>query len=171
MRKNQGVAPLIKDGILLLTDKDKFEKLIQYTRQRTGFTTLLIEKDYFLTLLLGIIASRNTPLVFKGGTCLNKCHLGFYRLSEDLDFVINTQNIPSRSERSALFNDLQKLLTELFGTIIPNLKIIDSERFDSSKQYRLLLEYDSIVTKKQTIRFEITYKAPLQLQPVKKPIS
>jgi len=53
-----------------------------------GFSPLLIEKDYHLTRILHKLSKKKVPgLVFKGGTCLNKCYLGFYRLSEDLDFV------------------------------------------------------------------------------------
>ena len=58
--------------------------------KQTNFSQLLIEKDYYLTKILHKISEKKiNDLVFKGGTCLNKCYLGFYRLSEDLDFVIN----------------------------------------------------------------------------------
>ena len=58
----------------------------------TGFSPRLLEKDYYLTQILQKISEKNIKnLVFKGGTCLNKCYLGFYRLSEDLDFVLNQE--------------------------------------------------------------------------------
>jgi len=54
------------------------------------FSQKLLEKDYHLTMILQKISEKKIKnLVFKGGTCLNKCYLGFYRLSEDLDFVYN----------------------------------------------------------------------------------
>ena len=56
----------------------------------TKFPQDLLEKDYHLTRILHKISEKRIKdLVFKGGTCLNKCYLGFYRLSEDLDFVYN----------------------------------------------------------------------------------
>mgnify|MGYP002813578143 CR=1 FL=1 len=67
---------------------EMFRDALALTRQRTGFVERLIEKDYFCTALLEYLASASKELVFKGGTCLAKVHAGFYRLSEDLDFVI-----------------------------------------------------------------------------------
>ncbi len=49
------------------------------------------EKDYFLALVLQIIAASSTgkTLIFKGGTALYHCYLDQYRFSEDLDFSSN----------------------------------------------------------------------------------
>jgi predicted nucleotidyltransferase component of viral defense system len=62
----------------------------------------LIEKDHFCTVVLEYLAASTAELVFKGGTCLAKVHTEFYRLSEDLDFVIPTPLDASRSDRSHL---------------------------------------------------------------------
>ena len=51
----------------------------------------MIEKDYVLGwLLAGIFAhpALGPAWMFKGGTCLKKCFLETYRLSEDLDFTL-----------------------------------------------------------------------------------
>ena len=51
----------------------------------------IVEKDYVLGwLLAGISAQKSLfqNLIFKGGTCLKKCHLETYRLSEDLDYTV-----------------------------------------------------------------------------------
>ena len=51
----------------------------------------MIEKDYVLGwMLAGIFAnpSLGSSWVFKGGTCIKKCFLETYRLSEDLDFTV-----------------------------------------------------------------------------------
>ena len=51
----------------------------------------IVEKDYMLGwLLAGISAQKDLfhNLIFKGGTCLKKCHLETYRLSEDLDYTV-----------------------------------------------------------------------------------
>ena len=51
----------------------------------------MIEKDYVLGwMLAGIFAHPvlGPAWVFKGGTCLKKCFLETYRLSEDLDFTV-----------------------------------------------------------------------------------
>src|SRR5882672_11290043 len=60
-----------------------------YTAAETGFNHRLIEKDYYCSLILQALGPLfEGAIVFKGGTALNKVHAGFYRLSEDLDFVV-----------------------------------------------------------------------------------
>lgn len=56
----------------------------------------LIEKDLILHQML-IDLSRNgffsENFVFKGGTCLIKYYLGYYRFSEDIDFTWKDQKV------------------------------------------------------------------------------
>ena len=161
---------MIKTGISLLTDKEKFFKLIQYTQKKTGFSEYLLEKDYYLTILLNLIASSQNPLVFKGGTCLNKCHLGFYRLSEDLDFIYLFQDdLPNRTVRSKNLQGVESLMSSLVAEIT-GLQIVNSEKFNSNQQLRINYKYDSVFGGESTIRFEVTYHYPLELIPVYKPI-
>ena len=69
------------------TEIDLKKEIVKLS-DKTKFSLPLLEKDYHLTRILHKISEKRiTNLVFKGGTCLNKCYLGFYRLSEDLDFV------------------------------------------------------------------------------------
>ena len=74
--------------VLLRKDPDYFRAAVTFTAQRTAFTPRLVEKDSLCTVLLEYLAATGSRLAFKGGTCLSKVHAGFYRLSEDLDFVI-----------------------------------------------------------------------------------
>ena len=71
---------------MIHNDKDKFSKLVDRIASQTGFYAPLMEKDYYLTLLLSHINELSGNLIFKGGTCLNKIYYVYYRLSEDLDF-------------------------------------------------------------------------------------
>src|SRR3989338_7616003 len=90
----------------------------------TGFSSKLLEKDYHLTRILQRISEKKIrDLVFKGGTCLNKCYLGFYRLSEDLDFVYN-QDVKGKTKLQikkildGLRRELFEILNEMkFKTI------------------------------------------------------
>lgn len=67
----------------------------------TGFGSKLVEKDYFCSLVLAFLfQDEASTLVFKGGTALSKIHTEFYRLSEDLDFVIPLPSSAHRPLRS-----------------------------------------------------------------------
>jgi len=66
------------------------QNLITEVSEKENISWLVVEKDYFLTLLLDGIS--NFPikdnLVFKGGTALRKVYFKHYRYSEDLDFTL-----------------------------------------------------------------------------------
>lgn len=56
-----------------------------------GVDTMVQDLDYALGWFLsGLFATlpQDSPLVFKGGTCLRKCYFANYRFSEDLDFTL-----------------------------------------------------------------------------------
>ena len=53
-------------------DPDIFKESLSYSEASTGFTASLIEKDYHCSLLLRFIFGLETPLIFKGGTCLSR---------------------------------------------------------------------------------------------------
>jgi len=79
-----------------------------------GVGWAIVEKDYFLTLLLDSIA--NTPflgkhLVFKGGTALRKAYFRHYRYSEDLDFTLE-KPLPENEIKENLDHALEYLKKE-----------------------------------------------------------
>lgn len=45
----------------------------------------IIEKDYYVTMILKLLAADARGCVFKGGTSLSKCHKVIERFSEDID--------------------------------------------------------------------------------------
>ena len=65
------------------------QNVITEVSNKENIDWLVVEKDYFLTLLLeGITNSKlKENLVFKGGTALRKVYFKHYRYSEDLDFT------------------------------------------------------------------------------------
>ncbi len=78
-------------------DKTEFRQILERSSAATGFPLHLMEKDYYLTILLGgVNRELDGKLVFKGGTCLNKIYFEYFRLSEDLDF---TMLLPERKNR------------------------------------------------------------------------
>ena len=147
-------------------DPELFREAVNFTAAETAFAPRLIEKDYFCTVLLEYLEAADDALVFKGGTCLSKVHAGFYRLSEDLDFVIPMPTEASRSERSARVAGMKKAITTLprqrpaFRLVQP---LIGANR---STQYLAVAGYTSPLSRqKETITIEIGLREPL-LTPV-----
>jgi hypothetical protein len=116
----------------LLGDSDFFRSTVNFTAQRTAFAARLIEKDFFCSLLLEFLALASDALIFKGGTCLAKVYAEFYRMSEDLDFVISTPSDAKRSERSKQAAALKQVMSELarlppaFSMVQPLMGATDS---------------------------------------------
>jgi len=79
-------------------------------RKSLRYPLHIAEKDYFLALVLQIIAASPTgkTLIFKGGTALHHCYLEQYRFSEDLDFSSNQQPLPIKEVRK-IFNNIDYL--------------------------------------------------------------
>lgn len=75
-------------------DKDAFAALLSDISRRTGIRGDIIEKDYYLTLLLSELAAKQDllPAYFKGGTALYKAIGRMKRFSEDIDLTVETQN-------------------------------------------------------------------------------
>jgi len=75
-------------------------------RKSLRYPLHIAEKDYFLALVMQIIAASSTgkTLVFKGGTALHHCYLGQYRFSEDLDFSSNQTPLPIEDVRKIFDN-------------------------------------------------------------------
>ena len=74
----------------------------------------VVEKDYFITLLLDAIANEkimNESFVFKGGTCLRKIYFEHYCYSEDLDFTLK-KVLPASELRGSIEKSLEFLKTE-----------------------------------------------------------
>ena len=147
-------------------DPELFREAVNFTAAETAFAPRLIEKDYFCTMLLEYLEAADDALVFKGGTCLSKVHAGFYRLSEDLDFVIPMPTEASRSERSARVAGMKKAITTL-PRQRPAFRLVQPlTGANSSTQYLAVAGYTSPLSRqKETITIEVGLREPL-LTPV-----
>lgn len=139
----------------------------------TKFPQGLLEKDYHLTRILHKISEKKfKDLVFKGGTCLNKCYLGFYRLSEDLDFVYN-QDVKGKTKlqikrildglRRELFEILNKLDFKTNKELGKGWKMLTSKEDPKIVGLEIITNYNSMVDGSvQTIKLEISFRKKLK---------
>lgn len=142
---------------MIHSNKEEFIKSLERAAKKKGFLLPLIEKDYYLTLMLSRIHELSEDLVFKGGTCLNKIYYAYYRLSEDLDFsMMLPQHEARRGQRRKCIQPVKdriEKLVEQFG-----MKIDDAGNpgRNESKQYVYYLVYQSVLRPLEArMKFEI----------------
>lgn len=153
-----------------MVKKEFIEYVVEKSNIKSGE---LIEKDMILhSMLIELSKDKHfrKNFVFKGGTCLIKCYLGYNRFSEDLDFSWANQNIfknkSGKQIRKKLSSEIDKLL-ELLKEISDKLKL----EFKADKRNKKYVEfggsnkfvtfklwYDSAVFKsKQFIKIQINF--------------
>lgn len=150
---------------MLHRDKEKFIEVISRAASLTEFYAPLMEKDYYLTLILSRVNELSEGLVFKGGTCLNKIYYSYYRLSEDLDFsMVLPQYESTRGERRRCIqpvkNNIEKF-AEQFDMSVGD--VVNAGR-NESKQYVYYLSYRSVL---RNIDEKIKFEIGLRFNPLK----
>ena len=71
--------------MLLHKDREQFEAILNAVSDELKVPVSIVEKDYYVTMILKQLAMRTEGCVFKGGTSLSKCHHAIDRFSEDID--------------------------------------------------------------------------------------
>lgn len=101
--------------MMLHENKDAFKALISSVSERTNIREDIIEKDYYLTLMLSEFAAKQKSICayFKGGTALYKAIGKMIRFSEDIDITVDIDDCSNnqkkvRLEKSAKYNILQR---------------------------------------------------------------
>lgn len=119
-------------------DREQFLEAINLAVFKTGLGPEIIEKDYYVTMVLKKLSEQFEFLVFKGGTSLQKCHRVISRFSEDIDITID--NALSQGQKRNLKYGIIDITAELSMTI-PNIDDIRSRR--DYNRYELM--YDSVL--------------------------
>ena len=137
-------------------DQALFREAVLFTAGQTGLNATLIEKDYFCTVLLKYLYDQpDSPLIFRGGTCIGKVYADFYRLSEDLDFMIATPpeaSISVRRKRMTPVKEwVEKISEELSILSFPE----DFTGHNGSRQYVAYVTYPSIFLMEEAARIKI----------------
>ena len=70
-------------------DCEQFKNIIELTAEYCKRTPVVVEKDYYVTLILKLLAQQQEQCVFKGGTSLSKGFRVIDRFSEDIDITFN----------------------------------------------------------------------------------
>jgi predicted nucleotidyltransferase component of viral defense system len=145
----------------LLIDKEKLKDMIPAIAAEHRFRQAIVEKDYYLTVILNSInLSLSGDIAFKGGTLLNKIHLNYHRLSEDLDFsYCGEKDLAARSGRSAAIAPIKEKMPGFLASLGLRSDKPEGEGFNSSKQYVFNALYPSVITgKEDNVKIEISLR-------------
>ena len=147
-------------------NKEEFIKILERASRKKGFLLPLIEKDYYLTLILSRINELSEKLVFKGGTCLNKVYYSYYRLSEDLDFsMILPQYEVTRTQRRKCIQPVKDNVKKFIKQFGMRLADEGNSGRNESKQYVYSFVYQSVL---REIEAKIKLEIGLRFNPLDK---
>ena len=96
-------------------DKDAFRVLIETIHEKTGYRADVLEKDYYVVLMLEELAEKQAeglPAFFKGETALYKALKSTNRFSEDIELSVDTRNC-SRTQNDKRLEQATKKYTSL----------------------------------------------------------
>lgn len=77
----------------------EFEILISHASEYYEIAKEIVEKDYYVTLILKVTKERIPNMIFKGGTSLSKCHKIIDRFSEDIDLTLDREYLTQSKRR------------------------------------------------------------------------
>lgn len=121
-------------------NREEFFDAVNLAAERHSVLPAIVEKDYYVTMILHVLSSRLDYVVFKGGTSLSKCHKVIRRFSEDIDITIDKKLSQGQMKK---LKETIKTVAEELGLRIPNIEETRSRR----SYNRYILEYDSVLAK------------------------
>jgi len=119
-------------------NREEFKNAVLYAAEANKLNPVVVEKDYYVTLILKGLKDRLPFIVFKGGTSLSKCHKVIKRFSEDIDVTIDTKLTQGQMGK---VKDSIKAIAEELGLGIPNIDEARSRR--SYNKY--LVTYETVL--------------------------
>ncbi len=112
--------------MFLHNDKELFKDVIVATAVDQNRPVAIVEKDYYVTMILKLLAQVEPRCVFKGGTSLSKCHHVIDRFSEDIDITFS--DTLTQGQRRKLKNDTIDNISKVLDLPIVNWNETRSRR-------------------------------------------
>ena len=123
----------------LHNDKELFNDIVALTAERIGQAQDIVEKDYYVTMILRKLSACEYPVCFKGGTSLSKAYSVIDRFSEDIDITF-TEHLGEKRRKKLKYNILKPIADAL------GLEITNWDSIESDKEYNHYdMAYDSII--------------------------
>ena len=112
--------------MFLHEDEELFKDVIVATAEAQKRPVAIVEKDYYVTMILKLLSEEAEGCVFKGGTSLSKCHHAIDRFSEDIDIAFS--NTLTQGKRKKLKDDIIAGISNRLGLPISNWESARSRR-------------------------------------------
>ena len=122
----------------LHNETNLFKEVLTLTSNKLHISEQIIEKDYYITIILNRLSQELPFVVFKGGTSLSKCYQAINRFSEDIDI---TTDVPlTQGQKQKLKTTIVNITNDL------NLTITNINETRSRRDYnRYIIVYDSVI--------------------------
>lgn len=133
-----------------MLSKELLEELILNINNRTGIRNDILEKDYYVCLVLKDLSSKQEKLqaYFKGGTAVYKVLDHMNRFSEDIDLTVkNNENESNNSNKTRLKNSA-------LGYKIEGLELVSDETIDKKCSITSFYKYNSIFSLNELFKSE-----------------
>jgi hypothetical protein len=142
-----------------LFEHPEFEQAILQAAEHfrgQGLRPVIVEKDYYVTEALRIIAAAGDKLIFKGGTSLAKGWNLIQRFSEDIDIFLDPAAFQPALGKRGIDRELKKLRDAIGAH--PALTLLPDE---GQTMQRLLLEAGCLYSASWRPYVAITAWSPL----------
>lgn len=107
-------------------NRELFRDVILLTSQQLEVSEDIVEKDYYVTMILKKLSEIEYPIVFKGGTSLSKAFHVIDRFSEDIDITF-AEHLGEARRKKLKYNILKPIADEL-GLDIRNFNSVESDK-------------------------------------------
>ena len=121
-------------------NKELFRDIIDTLNTRTGIAIDIIEKDYYVCILLKELSKNQNELkaYFKGGTAIYKILNTMNRFSEDIDLTVKVLTEESNTRNK------KRLKQSALGYNIEGLELIKEECIDNKGSITGMYRYNSV---------------------------
>ena len=121
-------------------NKSLFEETVNNIFEQTSIKHEIIEKDYYVTVILKELSEHLQGLLFKGGTSLSKCYKLIKRFSEDIDLTLE-EGYLTQGKRKKVKYEIVDTCNKL------NLNILNLDNTRSNRDFnRYQIDYPSTFT-------------------------
>ena len=133
-----------------MLNKELLEELILNINNRTGIRNDILEKDYYVCLVLKDLSKKQDKLqaYFKGGTAIYKILDHMNRFSEDIDLTVKVNDNESNN------SNRMRLKNSAIGYKIQGLELDKAETIDKKGSITSFYKYNSLFSMNELFKSE-----------------